>query len=892
MSDVPHSHGEMSRIPVGTYRLQLHAEFGFDDAADVADYLKQLGISHVYCSPYLQAAPGSKHGYDVVDHHRVNEELGGAEAHDRFSKRLGERGLGQVLDIVPNHMAISGQRNRYWWDVLENGPSSRYSSFFDIDWNPLEEKLRNKLLVPVLGDYYGRVLDRGELSIVRDGGNFCVKYFDNEFPVAPRSLPPVLSAAASESGSDYLAFLADSLEALPAASDTNPDSLAQRHRDKGVIGLLLGRLFNEVPFIAEAVDTALKEINRDPNRLHSFLEAQNYRLAFWRASEQDLGYRRFFDVNTLVGLRMEDPRVFADTHALILKWLHEGVLDGIRIDHPDGLRDPRKYFERLRADSPDVWILGEKILEPGEKFRAEWPIDGTTGYDYLNQAAGLFVDSRNEEQFTKFYAEFTGEPTDYVAICRDKKHRVLRDLLASDVNRLTTLFMEICELHRERRDYSRHDVIRALRELVACFPIYRTYVVAERDEITDEDIRYVEEATGLAKENRPELDSELFDFLRDVLLLKVRGVLESEFVMRFQQFTGPAMAKGVEDTVFYDFNRLVSLNEVGGDPGVFGISPEAFHEWCSETQRSHPQTMLASSTHDTKRSEDVRARISLLSEIPDEWRKTVQRWSAHNERHRTNNCPDRNTEYLIYQTMLGAWPLNIERLLPYLEKATREGKQQTNWLTPNEEFESATKRFVEGIYQDQEFLSDFQQFLQPLIEPGRINSLAQTLLKLTAPGVPDTYQGTELWDLSLVDPDNRRPVDYDLRRRLLQDLAHLTVNEIWGRMDEGLPKLWTIKQALNVRHTHPDAFNEHGAYRPISATGEKKEHLVAFARGEHVIVLVPRLTKQLGQDWRDTTVEVPSGNWKNVLSQKDLSGGRIELKRLFESFPVALLVRS
>ncbi|MDQ2773310.1 MAG: malto-oligosyltrehalose synthase [Acidobacteriota bacterium] len=881
----------MARIPAGTYRLQLHAGFGFDAAAEIADYLEQLGISHVYSSPYLQAAPGSQHGYDVVDHHKVNEELGGAEAHDRFSFRLGACHLGQVLDIVPNHMAISGRRNRYWWDVLENGPSSRYASYFDIDWESHEEKLRNKLLVPILGDHYGRVLARGEVQIQRQGGNFFIKYFDHELPAAPRSLPGLLRRAAEASGSDYVAFLADSLENLPAASDTESASLVQRHRDKAVIGGLLDRVFNEVPFIADAVDSVLGDINRSPDKLHEVLEQMNFRLAYWRASEQNLGYRRFFDVNTLVGLRVEDPKVFSDSHALILKWLREGVLDGIRVDHPDGLRDPRQYFERLRAEAPDVWILGEKILEPGEKLREEWPIDGTTGYDYLNQAGGLFVDSSNEEAFNRLYTEFTGTSTDYAAACRDKKHRVMRDLLGSDVNRLTTLFMEICELHRDRRDYTRQDVIRAIRELVACFPVYRTYVVPERDEVTDDDIRYVTETLAAAKGNRPEIDPDLLDFFADVLLLRVCGQLESEFVFRFQQFCGPAMANGVEDTVFYDFDRLVSLNEVGGDPGVFGVSPEQFHSWCAETQKSHPRTMLASSTHDTKRSEDVRARISVLSEIPDRWKQAIERWSEMNAKHKKKTCPDRNTEYFLYQTMLGAWPIDTGRLLPYMEKACREGKQHTNWLAPNEEFESATREFIEGIYKDEEFLNDFEAFVEELIEPGRLNALAQVLLKFTAPGIPDTYQGTELWDLSLVDPDNRRPVDYALRRTLLGELPHLNANDVWNRINEGLPKLWTIWHALRVRWEHPFVFGNRSDYKPLYARGERRGHLLAFLRGSEVLVAVPRFPMKLQGDWKDTALEIPDGRWKNVLAQSEVEGGAVQLKALLQPFPIALLVK-
>ncbi len=881
----------MARIPSGTYRVQLHAKFGFDAAAEIADYLQQLGISHFYSSPYLQAAPGSQHGYDVVDQHKVNEELGGAEAHDRFSKRLGECNLGQVLDIVPNHMAISGRRNHYWWDVLENGPASRYASYFDIDWNPHEEKLRNKLLVPILGDHYGRVLSRGEIEVQRKGGSFFVKYFDHELPAAPKSLPSVLAPAAEWNGSDYLAFLADALSNLPAASSTDVIDRVQRHRDKAVIEGLLDRLFNEVPFIAESVDTVLREINRKVDKLDSFLEQQNYRLALWRTSEQDLGYRRFFDVNTLVGLRMEDPKVFADTHALILRWLREGLLDGIRVDHPDGLRDPKEYFERLRSEAEDVWILGEKILEPGEKLRREWPIDGTTGYDYLNLAGGLMVDGENQGAFTRIYEEFTGEPAEYSAVCREKKHLVLRDLLGSDVNRLTSLLVEICEQHRDRRDYTRQDAARAIRELVACFPVYRTYVVPDRNEITDDDIRYVDEAIEAAKNNPTDLDPELFDFLADLLLLRVTGTLESEFVMRFQQFSGPAMAKGVEDTVFYDFDRLISLNEVGGDPGVFGIKPEQFHQACVETQREHPHTMLASSTHDTKRSEDVRARISILSEIPDKWAEAVQRWSSINEKHKTNQFPDRNTEYFLYQTMLGAWPIGTDRLLPYMEKACREGKRHTNWLNPNEEFESATKEFIEGIYKDQEFLTAFQGFLEPLIEPGRINSLSQTLLKLTAPGIPDTYQGTELWDLSLVDPDNRRPVDYGLRRRLLSELPKLKPTEVWARIDEGLPKLWTIWHSLRIRRNKGEAFGRGGDYKPIMAEGSKRDHLVAFSRGEQVIVIAPVLPWSLGGEWDDTSVPIPEGRWRNVLGDLDVKPGQVPVKQILGAFPVALLAK-
>ena len=881
----------MPRIPIATYRVQLHADFGFDAAAGIADYLQALGISHFYSSPYLQAAPGSKHGYDVVDHHKVNEELGGSEAHDRFSKRLGECHLGQVLDIVPNHMAISGRNNRLWWDVWENGPSSRYAPYFDINWRSNDEKLRNKMLVPVLGDHYGRALSRHEIGIQRKGGEFTVRYFDNEFPVAPRSLPTILEGAAAATGSDYLAFLSDSCGRLPSPASTDPANKLARHRDKAVIHRLLDRLFSETPFIADAVDTVLREINREVDQLDAFLEQQNFRLAFWETAKQELPYRRFFDVNTLVALCVENNQVFTDSHALIIRWLGEGVLDGIRIDHPDGLRDPHHYFQRLREEAPEVWIVAEKILEPGETFRTDWPIDGTTGYDYLNQAAGLFVDSSNEGRFNEIYANFTGEPTDYAAVCRDKKHRVLRDLLGSDVNRLTDLLTEICESQRDQRDYTRHDVIRAIREVVACFPIYRTYIVPFRNEINADDERYTNEAIEASKQNRPEIDADLFDFIRDILLLRVHGRLESEFVMRFQQFCSPAMAKGVEDTVFYCYNRLVSLNEVGGDPGRFGVSVGEFHTFCEHAYRTRPDTMLASSTHDTKRSEDVRARLSLLSEMPVEWNEALQSWSAANEKYKTDSFPDKNTEYLLYQTIIGAWPISADRLHPYMEKAVREAKQRTSWLSPNEDFENAMHAFIDALYRDQSFLSALEHFIRPLIHPGRINSLAQTLLKFTAPGVPDTYQGEELWDLSLVDPDNRRPVDYAQRRRVLAELPGLRPAQILERIDEGLPKLWTLWHALRVRRENPAAFGASGIYRPLASQGSKARHVVGFTRGSNVLSLVPRLAWQLRGDWGDTTVSLPTGKWRDALSGQTLSGGNVPVSQVLNNFPVALLVK-
>ena len=874
-----------------TYRVQLHAGFGFEAAAGIADYVAALGISHLYCSPYLQAGRGSLHGYDVVNPHRLNEELGGVDAHASFCEALGGYGLGHVLDIVPNHMAITGAENPWWWDVLENGPASRYAAYFDVDWDPPESRLRARILLPILGDHYGRVLEAEELRLERRDGTFTIHYHDHAFPVSPRTLDVLLGSAAERCRSDELAFAADAFGQLPLSTATDWTSMRRRHRDQEVLGAQLARLLAERPEVAEAVDAVVAELNANYDALHTLLERQNYRLAFWRAAARDLGYRRFFDINTLVALRMEDEQVFSDTHALVLRWLREGVLDGVRIDHPDGLRDPEAYCQRLHRAAPQSWIVVEKILEPGERLRDAWPVAGTTGYDFLNLVSGLFVDPAGEPPLTELYAEFTGESVDYPALVRAKKHQALHELLGSDVNRLTALFMEVCERHRRHRDYTRDELHEALREVIACFPVYRTYVQAEAGHVNDDDVRYVTEAVDRAKSGRPELDAALVDFLHDLLLLRVRGDLECELVMRFQQLSGPTMAKGLEDTVFYSFNRLVSLNEVGGDPGHFGVSPAAFHQACLEAQQRWPQGMLATSTHDTKRSEDVRVRIHLLSEIPARWCEAVRRWARRNERYRRGGWPDRNTEYLLYQTLVGAWPLEVDRALIYMKKAICEAKVHTSWTHTNADYEEAVRGFVTDVLADPEFTADLAAFVTPLVQAGRVNALAQTLLKLTAPGVPDFYQGTEVWNVSLVDPDNRRPVDYDLRRRLLHELEGATPEQIWARLDEGLPKLWLIRQTLALRRRQPERFGPQSDYQPLLAKGERAAHVVAFMRGNGVVTVVPRLVLGLNGNWGSTTLKMSDGTWRNALTGDDVDGHVTRMADVLARFPVALLTR-
>ena len=887
----------MPRIPSSTYRLQLHENFTFDDAAGVAEYLRRLGVSHVYSSPYLQAAPGSMHGYDVVDHQRVNKELGGQAAHERFCAKLGEVGLGQVLDIVPNHMSL-GKENRYWWDVLENGPSSRYASFFDIDWQPQEERLRDKVLVPILADQYGRVLKDGGIKVARQGTRFQVECSGESLPVSPQSLPVILSRAAEYAKSDTLSFLAASFGRLPAPEYVDRRTILARHRDKVVLVDLLARLCAEEPGICEAIDRSVAELNENLDALDDFLNQQNYRLAYWKTADQQLSYRRFFDVNTLIGLRVEREHVFDETHALILDWLKRGVLDGVRVDHPDGLRDPLEYFKRLRERAPDAYIVGEKILEPGEFLRESWPIEGTSGYDFLNVVAGVLVAPEGMMELSSVYGGFTGQPTDFHAVAHEKKINVTQEGLGSDVNRLTSLFVEICEANRDQRDYTRAEVRRAIREVAACFAIYRTYVVPERDEITAEDRHYITEATDCAKQKRQDIDGGLFDFLRDVLTMKVKGKQESEFLLRFQQFAGPVMAKGVEDTAFYCYNRLTGMNEVGSDPGRDGLSIAEFHSYHERMQATHPLTMTTLSTHDTKRSDDVRARLAVLSELPGRFGAAIQRWSRMNNAFRTKTSgaepmPDRNTEYLFYQTMIGAWPLSMERAQTYLLKAVREAKQQTSWVANNKEFEDALHKFIEYTMNYSPFMKELQQFVEKIRDAGWVNSLSQTLMKYTAPGVPDLYQGGEIWDFSLVDPDNRRPVDYELRQRLLHELKQMhpetIATQVMQRAEEGLPKMWTIHKALELRRERPECFGADAAYTALEVDGAKHDHVIAYLRGKGVVTVAPRLTVKLAGLWKDTTVNLPEGKWRSCLTGGMVDGGSVPVRNLLREFPVALL---
>jgi (1->4)-alpha-D-glucan 1-alpha-D-glucosylmutase len=839
-----------------TYRVQLHAGFTFDDAASLAGYLADLGVTHLYCSPYLQAAPGSTHGYDVVDHHRLNDELGGEAGHGRLVAALRGHGLGHVLDIVPNHMAVAGRANAWWWDVLENGPSSRYASYFDIDWDPPERKLIAQVLVPVLGDHYGRVLEAGELQLGREGGAFLVRSFDLEVPVSPRTLDDLVGRAAERVGSDELASVAHALGRLPHALSTDRASVIERHRDKEVLRQRLAALCEEQPEIAVAIDEEVKAINEDADALDSLLNRQNYRLAYWRTAGRELDYRRFFDITSLVALRTEEEDVFADTHELVLSLVAGGVLDGLRIDHVDGLRDPEAYLHRLReAVGPSTYVVVEKILEGEERLPPSWPVDGTSGYDFLAQVNALL------------HAPMADDDA-FASVARAAKHEAMRSSLAADIERLTELFVVVAERDRRHRDYTRPELRDALREVIAEFAVYRTYVHRDRGPTAD-DCRVVEGAAGRAMERRPDLEPELFRFLADVLLLRRPGEAEAELAERFQQVSAPVMAKAVEDTAFYRYLRLVSLNEVGGDPGRSSLDVASFHQRRIEDAARGARSLLATSTHDTKRSEDVRARLAVLSEIPEAWAAAVSSFFAHNARHRPAVL-DRPTEELLYQTVVGAWPLPADRLRAYMEKATKEAKVHTSWVDPVPEYDSAVGAFAEAVLADAGFVSMVESFLDSsgLVEAGRRNSLLQVALKLTSPGVPDIYQGTEVWDLSLVDPDNRRPVDYPSRRRLLAD------PDVLDRVDEGGPKLWLISRLLKLRAERPWLFDASAGYEPLAVTGPGADRVIAFVRGSGLAVVGVRFPTRGPLD-PSTHVALPEGNWRQVV----------------DLFPVSIYVR-
>jgi (1->4)-alpha-D-glucan 1-alpha-D-glucosylmutase len=788
----------------------------------------------------------------VVDHSRLNPELGDLSV---LTDALAAGDMHLTIDVVPNHMAIDGRSNRWWWDVLENGQSSRFSGYFDIDWEGEPERAGHRVLVPILGDRYGHTLERGEITVSRHGGSFDVHYSDHELPLSPRTYDTILDLAG-------LPPLAEEFGALPRADVTDRLARRERHDRKEQLKEQLRILCEVDGDAARAIDLALTKLNADPDQLDALLQRQNYRLVYWRVGREELDYRRFFNIDALVGLRVEDDEVFAAVHETTARLVDSGTADGLRIDHIDGLLDPEGYLHRLRRMAPDAYVVVEKILAADETLPPSWPVQGTTGYDFVYRINNLLVDAAGEGDLTGCYSRLTAEPTDYGQVEREAKHQIMREELAPELEKLTRLLLGICDDHRSQRDRTRSELREAVAELIASFPVYRTYVHPDRA-VTEADRRHIADAVATAKRRRPAIDADLFDFIGDLLSLRWPAAAETGFALAFPQVSAPVMAKGAEDTAFYRFLRLASLNEVGGDPATMGHPIGDFYDWCAATETHRAQTMLALDTHDTKRSADVRARINLLSEMPAEWEAEATSWLDLTDGYADREGPDLNMRYLFLQTLVGAWPIEAGRMLAYMEKAAREAKVFTSWADPNQGYEDALRRFVQRSLDDGRFIETVEAFLggRRIIELGRASSLTQTALQLTCPGVPDIYQGAEAWNNRLVDPDNRRPVAFAALRH------------------QPGPKTRLIEAVLQHRRAHPDAYS---GFEPLS------EQVIAFSRSGVVVIGPRHLARSDG--WRRAQVSLPRGTWRSLLTGVDHAGS-VEVPEVLGGHPVAVLVR-
>lgn len=870
--------------PRATYRLQLSPSFTFADATAAIPYLVELGVSHLYLSPILQAAAGSTHGYDVVDPTRVSDELGGEAGFSQLAAAAHAAGLGLLLDIVPNHMSIAGTRNHWWLDVLENGPASYYAHFFDVDWASAGD---NRVLLPMLGERYGRALTTGTLAIEHAGGTFNVRAHDTRLPIAPRSIGAIVRRAGDRVRNTELQFVGDALAELPSPQDRDVAARRRRHRDKAVLLRRLRELAASSPELAAALDAEVAAIDRDPAELDVVLEAQNYRLVHWTVAGSQLSYRRFFDISTLVGIRNEDLDVFETSHQRILDWLADGTIDGVRIDHVDGLREPGGYLERLRARAPAAWILVEKILGDGERLPPAWPIDGTTGYDFMETAGRLIVDPGGEEPLTTTFEAYTGEVFAPALESRRARHDVMTDALHSELVRLTELAARTCAGSPACRDYTRAEIETALAEILAGYPTYRTYL-GEGDGARPEDRARIAVAVEAAAVARPELDADLLAFLEAALAFELPTPDALELARAAQQVSGPIVAKGDEDTLLYRQVRLVARCEVAAHLAHFGAEAAELH---AELARGARRSLLATSTHDTKRSEDVRARIAALSEHPARWREAVMRWRARAEAGWGEIAPDRCFEYLMWQTLVGAWPLSAPRAQLYAEKATREARRRTSWRRPDLAYEDARARWLAGVYADRELVAEIAGLAERLAPHGDRNVLAMLLVKLTAPGVPDLYQGTELRAATLVDPDNRGTVDLEARRRLLHELETTPLDVIASDLDRA--KLHVIRRVLALRARRGELFD--APYQALAAAGAHAPRVFAFARGDALVAVVPRGSAGAGS-WHDTMLALPAGSaetsWRDILSDRTLDGGTIAVGELWRDLPIALLVRA
>lgn len=949
-----------------TYRLQFRPEFGFTAARAIVPYLADLGITAVYSSPQLAATPGSTHGYDICDHSRLNPDLGTADDYAAFSQALRDADVGHLIDIVPNHMAADPSRNRWWRDVLENGPSSPYSDFFDVDWAPTKPELKGRVLLPVLGDQYGLVLERGDLQLRFADGTLellCGGPEGLNLPINPRQIPRVLGLAAARVGHaltepeadarEYLSIMT-ALENLPHYTERDVARVEERQREKDVARDRLRRLAGLSPNVRAHIAACLRYANGSPGDpssfdvLHDLLEHQAYRLAYWRTAFDEINYRRFFDVNGLVALRVEDRRVFDATHALIRDLVHAGHVTGFRVDHPDGLFDPETYLERLQElAGGDFYILVEKILSEGESLNERWPVAGTTGYDFLNQVGGLWVDGRNAAPLRRAYARLTGRQETFDQEAYQGKRVITLTSMASELNVLAHGLNRLSESDRRHRDFTLDSCRKTLREVLACMPVYRTYV-SERG-WTEFDREVIDTAIRDAAERNPLMEDSLFAFIREVLLSQP----PLRFAMKFQQFSGPVQAKGVEDTAFYRYHVLDAVNDVGGHPGHLRGSVDAFHQANQARRAKRPLEMLATSTHDTKRGEDARARLSVLSELPDAWRKHASDWMRMNARHRTKIhslwAPDRNDEYLFYQAALGAWPMEfasapvpetapaafVQRINTFMQKAIREAKVHTSWIDQDPGYSDAVARFVSRVLAGEgakRFLTSFVPFARRLSVPGAINALAQVAIKIAAPGVPDFYQGSELWELSLVDPDNRRLVDYEHRRALLASLTPLIahaegenpttagadLDDVVSSWTDGRVKMLVTACGLRFRRRHAD-FMTSASYEPLVVEGPRADQVVAFLRAGpdgagsdgNLVLIAPRLVAGLTSGdtlhcgdaaWADTRVRLPerfASAARSSLAFRDVVTGAavamtenvpgIDIARAWARLPVALL---
>jgi (1->4)-alpha-D-glucan 1-alpha-D-glucosylmutase len=963
--------------PSATYRLQFHKSFTFEDAAGLVDYLDALGISDIYASPFLMARPGSVHGYDVTDQSRFNPEIGDEASFLRLSAALQQRQMGLIADVVPNHMCIMHPSNVWWWDLLENGPSSPFARYFDIDWHPPKEELVNKVLLPTLGDQYGRVLENQEIQIVYGDGQFHVSVYDLPLPLAPRTwtmvLEPSVAKLREKLGGDHeyvaeLESIVTALSHLAGPTEIDDAKIRERQREKEIVKRRLSALLDTSPQAHEAIDASLIEINgargepRSFDRLERLLQSEAYRLSFWRVAMDEINYRRFFDINDLAAIRVEDPEVFSAVHALIFDLVRQGHIRGLRVDHPDGLFEPEKYF-RFLQDACKAWsaasnghprkengkngtnrtfyIVAEKILSGNEPLHTDWAVEGTTGYGFLNLVNGVFVDHTREKAFQQLYRRFTGWTTPFDDLVCDSKRLILQVAMSSELNVLARRLDHISEQHRWSRDFTLESLRDGLREVVAAFPVYRTYVRTDQTEVDAQDRRQVNAAIREAKLRNPAISESVFDFIQSVLLLEhPDGVDDAQraerqmFAVRFQQLSSPVMAKGVEDTAFYRYYPLASLNEVGGNPSRFGVSVNAFHRRNLIRRELWPNSMSASSTHDTKRGEDVRARINVLSEAPGEWYRAIRRWQQLNRSAKATVAdrlaPDANEEYLLYQTLVGTWPLHpmnteehktyVARIEGYMQKALHEAKVHTSWVNPNSEYEQAVSKFVASVLEPSPgnaFLEDLRQFQAPIARAGMWNSLAQLLLKIASPGVPDFYQGNDLWAFDLVDPDNRRPVDYQLRRQMLQSIDEQAAGDRTALVDrlrespcDGGIKLYITSQALRFRRDHRDLF-AHGSYTALAAEGNRVRHIVAFARaianqtliavtGRFFLKLCNSHSQPIGDVWGNTTIPLPKKtvhrSFREIFTGQEIAAELVEgglalpVNKILSHCPVALLI--